>query len=303
MSCKDKFFQTLFKEGDGICYGNFYETRVIPQYPRKHHEFFSINPLDSKKDHAGGSVPRRADLNVTEYRSFLFEMDGVSIDQQTEILNNCGIEFTSIVFSGKKSLHAILSLQTPLNVPAHTNVGLARYKSLWRKLAAKIDACARSLGHGSAVIDQACSNPSRFSRFPDYVREGVFQKIIYLGNRMSEKDFNTLLASCPNISDVREFKTPVNFVQVETEQQFWKCAPQWLQDELKYVPWASSENCYKDLYRVTRAAIDFTGVDYDVFLEVLNKFTFDKLAEVGYPKNKWTVGVKHAFRAARKKYE
>lgn len=98
-----EFFKLLFDEGDGVCFGDYKATKVSSEFPVESCEFFCINALDTAKDYGHllkdyyrEDKSRRADINVTKYRSFLFEFDSVPLEVQSKILESCGINFTRL---------------------------------------------------------------------------------------------------------------------------------------------------------------------------------------------------------------
>ena len=168
---------------------------------------------------------RRADLNVTSFRNFIFEMDSLPIEDQLKIFRNSDIPFTSIVYSGSKSYHAILSVEPEACSDAHTQIGIDNYKSIWKRLAAKLDREAVKMGYAypdgkSSFIDHSCKNPSRLTRYPDYKRSnGNFQSLVMLTERMDLDEFNALLERCPVVKSMQkqEFHAP--------EEEFLQCDP------------------------------------------------------------------------------
>ncbi len=304
MACQ--FLETLFDSGEGIVLGDQYCTEVLvlgeSSLPLAA-PFFSINPLDTTYDYAKGvPKPARRDLNVTQFRSFLFEMDGIDLESQLNILNNSSIPWTSIVYSGGKSYHAILSLLKPLTAPAHTLEGIMTYKRFWGNLAALIDMEASNLGYklpngAESFVDHSCKNPSRFSRYPGTYRAetGNMQQLIKLEGRLPQEEFAILIKKCPKQPQqiLTTFTKPENII--DDLEVFQVTMPDNLRRRLKFVDWASDHDMYPKLYRFSTWAIDSTNVTKKCFLEFLEKYTFPVLVERGYPTSKLTVAVDHAF--------
>jgi len=301
-----EFFDVLFDDGEGICCGDAFAVEVKPWYVEG--EYFCINPLSTLKDFGYFSkseynefIPRRADINVTIFRNFLFEMDSVKLEDQLKILQGSEIPFTSIVYSGGKSYHAILSVEGGLQVDPHTLEALDAYKAVWMRLAAKLDREAKTLGleykegHKS-FIDHSCKNPSRLSRFPEVFRGKVKQELVSLTERISAEEFEELLDKCPRVqvSSRQEFNTPEDVV--ESVEVFKAVCPVGLLRKLKYVDWAADEGMYKELYRLSLWAFDETNVSKETLLEFMEEYTFKALLESGYPASKLQIGVDHAYR-------
>jgi hypothetical protein len=299
---KNTFMSTLFVQGNCTTFGGIYQTKVrnalkigsaVP-------EFFCINALDPYKSYVqdkDSRFPSRADINVCSYRNFLFEMDNIDLKDQLRIFKECGIPFTSIVYSGGKSYHAIVSLEKPLNAAVHTLDGIQYYKHVWRRLAAKIDLKASELldgDKGEKFVDYSCQNPSRLSRFPGFERNGVIQELVYLGDRLTAQAFNLILDSCPSISfnPVKKFEAEV---QVEDVEEFWQHCPVFLKNRLRYVDWARPDGMYREIFKLTVQCIDYTKVSKEVLLQVLWERVFPKLISVGYPEHKLCIGVDHGY--------
>lgn len=153
MTQLSNFWSVLFDAEDATCFGSHAkETRIGSQLPDS--VFFSINALYRNKDlevtriwhHA--LIGRRADANVTKYRSFLLEIDNMPLDEQRAYIDSSGVPWSTCTYSGKKSLHFIIALERPL-------ANRAEY-----------DAVVRRLYKALPTVDPSAKNPSRFSRVP-----------------------------------------------------------------------------------------------------------------------------------------
>jgi hypothetical protein len=216
-----KFFSLLFEPEEGICTGDVYTNSIsLDPYEAP---FFCINPIDRTRDHGfflkdryREDVARRADLNVSCFRNFMFEMDGLEVGHQLSIFNKVDIPFSSLVYSGGKSVHAILSVEGGACQDCHTLEGVFKYKNLWKRLSAKINRTASQLGFSheegsTSFVDLSCKNPSRLSRYPGVLRDnGNVQELMFLGNRVSKDEFDRIIDSCPTVisSEKSEFTPP-----------------------------------------------------------------------------------------------
>lgn len=308
-----EFFSILFDENEYTCFGDRYANGVFPMPPKGYHEFFCVNPLDPEhdtdylsKEGRDYDIPRRADLNVSSFRNFMFEMDTISLEDQLRILTKCGIEWSTIVYSGGKSYHAILSLEEPLEADYHSFEGVRQYKMIWRRIAAYIDEYAlsngfKNLGNTTSFVDTSAQNPSRLTRFPMYKRDtGKIQAIISLGKRCSNRNFVELLNKCPEVSEYIAVEYEAVVGEIEDTKDFWRYAPIGLVNTLRYPDWADSAGLYPKLYSLTLWAIDSTGVDKDTFIEALSQRTFDILLDHGYPASKLTTAIDHAYKVKRR---
>ncbi len=136
--------------------------------------YFALNPL---KDYSEAS-----NANIAAHRNFLFEMDGPKLAAQKYLLETKKeLPFTLKTFSGNKSYHYIVALET--------DVGPDKYAEYWQVL--------KYLFRASAV-DKTASNPSRLTRLPGAKRpEGKTQKLLKAYNRISVDQWENWLYTHP----------------------------------------------------------------------------------------------------------
>lgn len=177
----DDFFSVLFP-GDnvGICMSStIYGVDVITQDQIEDadftkFQFFSINSLKGN----------RKDSNVTCFRNILLEFDDIEPKKQLEIIEY--IPHTTLVWSGNKSYHCIISLETPCQTRED-------YDRLVRRIYDRVP-----------NADKAAKNPSRFSRTPDAMRENDRkQHLIHVRGRVTNEQLENWLGP-----DVRPEPSP-----------------------------------------------------------------------------------------------
>lgn len=155
----DKFYKILFEPNEYTCWStNIYgvNTTTVTAYPIKEENFIVINPL----------YGNRNDGNVTAFRNILCEFDKGSIQEQIHRLKESGLPYSTLVYSGGKSVHAIVSLEYPVSTKED-------YKRLVKRIHAKLPG-----------VDTSTSNPSRFTRAPGAIRDGVEQKLLEVKERV-----------------------------------------------------------------------------------------------------------------------
>lgn len=112
-----------------------------------------FNPLDGKGC---------KNENVTEYRYALVESDTMEIDQQNAIIRELELPVACLVYSGGKSLHAIVRIEA------------ADYQE-YRK---RVDYLYTILKKNGMQVDTQNKNPSRLSRMPGVTRNGHKQFLV-----------------------------------------------------------------------------------------------------------------------------
>jgi RecA-family ATPase len=122
-------------------------------FKRPQGAWIRVNPLRA-------GTEKGEDKDVTDFRHLLIESDSLPKAQQWEIYKESGLPITSVTDSGGDSLHAWVRLD-------------AKNKEEYAARAADVYAYLSNCG-----FDAGNKNPSRFSRLPGAVRNGVPQQLI-----------------------------------------------------------------------------------------------------------------------------
>lgn len=126
---------------------------VLGDYKEEAGAWIRFNPLD------GNGVKNE---NVTEFKYALVESDDSDIDKQNAILQELELPIATLVFSGKKSLHAIV------------RVDAANYEEYRKRVDYLYEVCKKN----GLKVDTQNKNPSRLSRMPGVTRNGRKQFLI-----------------------------------------------------------------------------------------------------------------------------
>lgn len=119
--------------------------QVFGSYNKEAGAWVRINPLD------GNGIE---DKNVTDYRNILIECDNLDLNEQIEKLEKIKIPIRALVYSGGKSVHAIV----PVNASSESE-----YRFIFNFI--------RNIMHDAGMeIDKSNINPSRLSRLPGVLR-------------------------------------------------------------------------------------------------------------------------------------
>ena len=126
---------------------------IIGDWPEECGAWIRFNPLDGKGV---------ADSNVTAYRYALVESDEISIERQFTIYHELELPIAAMVHSGGKSLHAIVKIDAPD----------------FREYQKRVDFLYVVFKKKGLGIDRQKRNPSRLSRLPGAIRNGIPQRLI-----------------------------------------------------------------------------------------------------------------------------
>lgn len=122
-------------------------------------------------------------INVADYRYALVESDSMAPGLQEELVRKMELPVAALVFSGKKSIHAIVHIDA---------ANLAEYKERVQKL---YDICK----HNGLMVDDNDRNPSRLSRLPGVYRNG--HKQFLMATNIGKKNYAEWLEWVESLND------------------------------------------------------------------------------------------------------
>lgn len=126
---------------------------VVGDYNPEAGAWIRFNPLDGKDC---------KNENVTDFRYALVESDAMDLDQQNALIRELELPVAALVFSGKKSLHAIVKIEA------------ADYKEYRQRVEYLYNICKKN----GLKLDTQNKNPSRLSRMPGVIRNGKKQFLV-----------------------------------------------------------------------------------------------------------------------------
>lgn len=112
-----------------------------------------FNPLDGRG---------AKNENVTDFRYALVESDAISVEQQNGIMHDLQLPIAALVYSGGKSLHAIV------------RVDAGSYEEYRKRVDFLYSVCDKN----GLKTDRQNRNPSRLSRMPGVIRKGHKQFLL-----------------------------------------------------------------------------------------------------------------------------
>lgn len=149
-------------------------TNVIGTWNVEAGGWVRINPVDGK----GGK-----DQNVTDFRHALIECDNVSIEKQNAVYRELELPITTLVFSGGKSLHALVRIDAS---------SITEYKQRVNYL---YEVCQRN----GLDLDTQNKNPSRLSRLPGITRGD--EKQFLVDTAIGKKDWEEWVDWIADLND------------------------------------------------------------------------------------------------------
>lgn len=126
---------------------------VLGDYNAKAGAWIRFNPLDGK------GVKNE---NVTDYRYALVESDTMALEEQNAVIRELELPVAILVYSGGKSLHAIVKIDAP------------NYEEYRKRVDYLYGVCRKN----GLEIDKQNRNPSRLSRLPGVIRGDQKQYIV-----------------------------------------------------------------------------------------------------------------------------
>lgn len=148
--CCDRTAGQLLSEL-AICEGDI--GAVFGDYNPECGAWIRFNPLDGK----GGK-----NENVTDFRYALVESDALPIEQQNGIMQELQLPIAALVYSGGKSLHAIVRVEA------------GNYDEYRKRVEFLYNVCDKN----GLKVDRQNKNPSRLSRMPGVIRKDKKQFLV-----------------------------------------------------------------------------------------------------------------------------
>lgn len=211
----------------------------------------------------------REDLNCTAFRNFLIEMDYGPLAEQLAYAKAIGLPYSAVVFSGNKSLHFLISLDTDLP-----------NENVWRTMAEWTLAIA-------TAADQNTKNPSRQIRIPGAMREpGKKQIIVDHRGPTPLKEFSQWLAAHPDAKP-----RPPEKRQVSGTPDFSKLKP-WVPQRLAKGIVGAKSGRNKEWFAIA-CEFALAGYSEDDAMDFLSAyFTPDR----DFKEREWKTSIKSAFK-------
>lgn len=189
-----QYLTTLFDLEDHICISQSVYTNHVQKVSDiistdKNYEYVSINPFKE------GTT--RAARNVNKYRNFIIEFEddekGIPLDKQRDVVDKLKMPFTSQVYSGGKSMHFVISLETPLKT-----------REEWEEASQWLYSILVPY-----KVDPACKDVGRFTRVGGGVRvsKDKVQTIVELNNRVNNDTFYNWLSKFDRPTFKRKYST------------------------------------------------------------------------------------------------
>lgn len=269
--------------------------RIITEGP-----FFCINPITKGPNLSTTEAKAwRNDLNVCEYRNFLFEIDSLPLDTQQKLVAHLTTIFPirTITYSGGKSYHIIVSVSDSLPFKAQTPEGTQAYKDLWTGLCDYLEQSSRKfLGITDPIFDRSTKNCSRLSRTPNDTRDnGVKQELIYTGLLTSSdfllKFYKERMRDTQVTVDLNEQLDIDEFKIILKKPEMANLRIKFTRPEL----WVQPVNMYPEILRLTLWCIDSTGVPKNTLINYLRQTVLPAMLEIGYDASKWDKGIHAAY--------
>jgi hypothetical protein len=264
---------------------------------------FCVNPLQSVNNNPNPEGSRRHGSNVIRYRNFLLESDTLPLEIQYDLIPALAevIPIRTIVYSGSKSLHYLISVSDDLN--CNNNPEL--YKQYWKGLEQLATETVKKLlpSAPSAIFDQSTKDVVRLARLPNGIRNftddrpSTLQKVVYEGSLITAEELAILAAKVPltiykstmkvaSVSNVKEFEREL---KVRTSLQ-------WLKSKLENPEdWAKSEGMYHEMFKLALWCADLTNVNYPTLEAYLQQKIYPTIKSTGYTRDV-TAGAFNAYK-------
>lgn len=188
MSESQSLYELLFNDGESVCVSDDefgYHSVPVADLGNSVVELVSPNPKVETKIVPTSELRLvalnpiqgfRRDENCTAFRSFMVELDSGQLKSQLDYIKELGLPYSACVFSGNKSLHFAVTLDSDL-----PNEDTWRYYQQWM-----LNICDRA--------DPNTKNPSRSLRVPGPRRGDRKQTLVEMRSRIAVASLDAWLS-------------------------------------------------------------------------------------------------------------
>ncbi len=238
-----KYLDVLFDKSDEKCFGdNIWDIRLSGA-PKPSTEFVSLNPLKGT----------RRTANVAIFRNILIELDKGSVDSQLAYIAKIGLPHSTLTFSGGKSIHCVISLESPAK-------DLEEYRRLVELVYTAYD---------KTKLDGSCKDPSRFTRLAGGYRKdkAAYQTSLFVDKRISDDILHSWLIGRLGMNKWRNLllpaKRPTRIKKVVEAKSLSQNTKSLIEDGL------CSEASRHASFTKAAAQMVHTGYDYEEIFDLL----------------------------------
>ena len=180
----EQFLNVLFEPDEFIWFGSCYRSNKIAKSqtdllkldssrPSVDGYFVCLNPANQLGDRHGKEA-------ISKYRNILIECDDMKLSQQESFFRRKQLPFSTLTYSGGKSLHAVIAMEKPFQSEQE-------YKLIHDRITFAL----------CELNDAETNKVSTFTRLPDFFRQnnsGIrMQANLEIGRRISIDELETFL--------------------------------------------------------------------------------------------------------------
>ncbi|MBQ1412056.1 MAG: AAA family ATPase, partial [Clostridia bacterium] len=158
---------------------------VLGDYNPEYGAWIRFNPLD------GQGI---GNANVTDFRFALVESDNVDLEKQNAIIRELELPVAALVYSGGKSLHAIVRIEA---------ADAKQYRE-------RVEYLYKVCDKNGFEVDRNNKNPSRLSRMPGVIRNGKKQYL--LDTNIGKKSWSDWVEWIESVND--DLPDPENLADI-----------------------------------------------------------------------------------------
>lgn len=245
-----KLLSTQYREGKPL-------DECLRDYPGDTIQLCALNPIEGWRE----------DRHCKAFRNFLVEVDYGPLAQQLEYIKQLKMPYSAVIFSGNKSLHFLISLDTDL--PS---------EKIYRLFSRWILAVA-------TLADDKTFNPSRSIRVPGAKRDDKKQLLVEFKGQVKLDDLKNWLMNYMDVMPKDVQKKPVS------ENPDFDKIPKWVVDKLTNGVDRSRGRNYE--WFVIGCKFAVAGYSEDDTLNILSSYFQE---EHDFKEREWKGAIRSAFK-------
>jgi hypothetical protein len=301
-----KYIAALFQPGDGLIIAKGHPSNIVfnasygPEYKPVSADYICVNPIKGQK----------LDRNATAYKSFLLEFDGVSIGHQLTLIDHLKqiIPVRTVVSSGNKSIHAVISLIDDLGFAIGTDQGTEAYKAMHKALRLASEVYLKPYVTetitSTSLIDASNCNASRFTRLGGGTNNfhkrpetpASTQSLLEVGNLISCAELVEFVSKYKPYTPASTVFTGIvkagNFAKTLEANKSLGTLYRKLNNPKS---WAAENGNHPEIFKLTCWAIEATNVSYLEFHSYIQQTIVPHLLTLNYSSDRVDAAVKGAY--------
>lgn len=243
-----------------------------------------------------GTRNKQDEINLKGIRNFVFETDKMPLHEQYAVLEkikSSDFPIRSVVWSGNKSLHFVISCGDDLVLGNTEELVKKNYVRIWKGLESQL------AEFGLTDIDQTLCRINALTRLAGQIRASTanIQTLVYKGHLTTSSFLHSIIKPETSERKIIRFEHIITDINNMSDFEAVLSRPENLKllSFMRTPAWVKSENNYERIFNIGCWIVDATGCPFEVANEYFEKHVGPWLQHAGY-KSQFNLGLINAYK-------